>query len=110
MTLVICDEGRALHPILRRRLAPSGQFFVIKCHITPNRNSRYLVRMISLSDAQLQTVMQAAAGIDPERRDIFLQRCAAMLKLRGRFTDSDVADVTRLALCGLSHHHADSAA
>jgi hypothetical protein len=62
--------------------------------------------MISLSDAQLQTVMDAARAIDPERRDIFLQRCAAMLKMRRRFTDGDVVEVTRLALCGLVHETA----
>ena len=66
--------------------------------------------MISLSDSQLQIVMQAAAGIDPERRDVYLQRCAAILRLRGRFTDSDVADVAKLALRGLVHRNARTAA
>ena len=66
--------------------------------------------MISLSDSQLETIMTAAAGIDPERRTVFLERCAAMLKLRGRFTDGDVADVARLALCGLVQHSASTAA
>ena len=32
-----------------------------------------------------------------------------MLKVRGRFSDDDVADVARLALCGLIHN-ADNAA
>jgi hypothetical protein len=38
-----------------------------------------------------------------EKRDIFLQRIAAMLALRGRgrFTDTDVADVAKLAMAGL---------
>ena len=31
----------------------------------------------------------------------FLERTAAMLRLRGRFTDADVHDVTALALCSL---------
>jgi len=31
----------------------------------------------------------------------FLERTAAILRLRGRFTDADVHDVTALALCGL---------
>ena len=62
--------------------------------------------MLALTDQQLRIVMESAAGIDPERRDIFLQRCAAMLKMRGRFSDSDVIEVTRLALCGLVQHSA----
>jgi hypothetical protein len=61
-----------------------------------------LRQMISLSDHQLKVVMAAAAGIDPDRRDVFLQRVAAMLKLRGRFSDADVADVAKLALTGLA--------
>ena len=36
-----------------------------------------------------------------ERRSVFLERAAAMLRLRRPFTDDDVADVVRLALCGL---------
>jgi hypothetical protein len=59
--------------------------------------------MIGLTDTQLQVVMHAARSIPVEKRDIFLQRIAAMLALRGRgrFTDTDVADVAQLALCGL---------
>jgi hypothetical protein len=41
--------------------------------------------MVSLSDNQLKTVMDAATTLAPERRDIFLQRCGAMLNMRGRF-------------------------
>jgi hypothetical protein len=59
--------------------------------------------MVSLSDAQLQTVMTAARTIEPERRGVFLQRVGAMLRLRHRFTDHDVADVCGLAVCGLQH-------
>ena len=66
--------------------------------------------MVSLSDSQLRTVMETARALQPERRDVFLQRITAMLRLRGRFTDADVADVAQLALCGLVHRHADSAA
>jgi hypothetical protein len=51
--------------------------------------------MISLTDSQLAIVTGAARTLPVERRDIFLQRCGAMLKLRGRFTDDDVADVAR---------------
>jgi hypothetical protein len=57
--------------------------------------------MISLSDSQLRVIMDTAKAIEPSRRDIFLQRVGAMLKLRGRFDDADVEDVARLALCGL---------
>jgi hypothetical protein len=62
--------------------------------------------MISLSDSQLDVVMTAATSIAPERRDIFLQRIGAMLKLRHRFNDDDVAEVTALALCGLAQQPA----
>jgi hypothetical protein len=39
-----------------------------------------------------------------EKRDLYLQRIAAMLALRGRghFGDTDVAEAARLALCGLA--------
>jgi hypothetical protein len=42
-----------------------------------------------------------ARSVLPDRRDLFLERCAAMLKLRGRFDDSDVANVAERAACGL---------
>ena len=50
--------------------------------------------MIGLTDIQLKIIMTAARAIPVEKRDIFLQRIAAMLALRsrGRFTDTDVAD------------------
>ena len=67
-------------------------------------------RMVSLSDHQLKTVMDAATALAPERRDIFLQRCGAMLRMRRRFSDGDVQDVARLALCGLIQQTADNAA
>ena len=66
--------------------------------------------MISLSDAQLQTVMLAAGTVPVERRDLYLQRVGSMLKLRGRFDDSDVVVVVELALAGLVQQTADSAA
>jgi hypothetical protein len=50
-----------------------------------------------------------AKGLEPSRRSVFLERVAAMLKLRGRFTDDDVAEVVGLVLCGLIQT-ADSAA
>ena len=54
--------------------------------------------------------MDAAKTIAPERRDIFLQRIGAILKLRGRFDDGDICEVVQLALCGLVQHTADTAA
>lgn len=57
--------------------------------------------MISLTNSQLQTLMTTASRLEPERRDVFLQRVEAMLRMRRRFTDSDVADVAKLALAGL---------
>jgi hypothetical protein len=57
--------------------------------------------MLSLSHRQLQTVMDAAKTLPVEKRSQFLQRLSAMLELRGRFSDADVADVARLALTGL---------
>jgi hypothetical protein len=65
-----------------------------------------MVRMIGLTDNQLAVVMDAARVLPPEKRSQFLERVAAMLKLKGRFTDSDVAKVARLALCGLVHETA----
>ena len=60
--------------------------------------------MIGLTDTQLGTVIDAARALPVEKRDLFLQRIAAMLALRGRrVTDADVADVTALALRGLVH-------
>ena len=57
--------------------------------------------MIGLTDPQLEIIMAAANAVPVERRGIFLERVGAMLKVRGRFTDADVADVARLAVRGL---------
>ena len=62
--------------------------------------------MLGLTDNQLRVVMDAAKTLPVERRDTFLQRCGAMLKLRGQFTDADVIDVVTLALTGLAHQPA----
>jgi hypothetical protein len=62
--------------------------------------------MVSLSDGQLTAVMDAARTLPIERRDTFLQRVGAMLRMRHRFTDADVAEVTRLAMAGLVHQPA----
>jgi hypothetical protein len=53
--------------------------------------------MLALSDSQLQTVMATAASIDPDRRDVYLQRVGAMLRVRHRFDDSDVNEISTLA-------------
>ena len=64
--------------------------------------------MLGLTDNQLRTVMDTARMVPVEKRDLYLQRIAAMLAMRGRgrFNDADVADV---ALAGLIQT-ADSAA
>jgi hypothetical protein len=60
--------------------------------------------MIALTDSQLKAVMDAARTLPVEKRDVYLNRIAAMLALRGRgFGDGDVHEVTVLALCGLVH-------
>ncbi|MGC2748260.1 MAG: hypothetical protein WA309_12485 [Pseudolabrys sp.] len=55
--------------------------------------------------------MDAARLVPVEKRDVYLQRIASMLLLRGRgrFTDTDVADVVSLALCKLIHQCTDAA-
>ena len=64
--------------------------------------------MFGLSDAQLKIVMDVANGVPVERRSVFLERTAAMLRMRGygHFSDADVTDVAKLALCGLVHINA----
>jgi hypothetical protein len=61
--------------------------------------------MFGLTDAQLKIVMDVANRVPVERRSVFLERTAAMLRMRGygHFSDSDVSDVAQLALCGLVH-------
>ena len=77
-----------------------------------HRRCGIIQRMLGLTDNQLRVVMDAAHIVPIEKRDVYLQRIAAMLTMRGRghFGDSDVADVARLALAGLVHQSADSAA
>ena len=66
---------------------------------------------MGLTDSQLAAVIDAARTLPVEKRDLYLQRVAAMLAQRGRghFDDADVADVTQLAMAGLVQT-ADSAA
>ena len=61
--------------------------------------------MLGLTDNQLMTVMDMTGTLPVEKRDLYLQRIAAMLTKRGRghVTDADVADVAQLALTGLAH-------
>ena len=54
---------------------------------------------VSISGAP--AVMGAARIVPVEHRSVFLERTAPMLRLRRPFTDDDVADVVRLASCGL---------
>ena len=56
--------------------------------------------MIGLTDTQLGTVMDMARTLPVEKRDLYLQRIAAMLAVRGRgrFNDADVADAAKLAM------------
>ncbi|MGB8055542.1 MAG: hypothetical protein WCF75_02810 [Pseudolabrys sp.] len=59
--------------------------------------------MLGLTDDQLGTVMDMAHTVPVEKRDLYLQRVAAMLAMRGRghFGDDDVQDHRR----GLSRIH-----
>jgi hypothetical protein len=49
--------------------------------------------------------MAAASHVPVEKRDLYLQRVAAMLTLRGRghFADGDVDNAVKLALVGMVH-------
>jgi hypothetical protein len=58
---------------------------------------------LGLTDHQLKLVMQAARPLPVEKRDVFLRRIAARLKLEGRFTDADVAKAATEAIFGLMH-------
>ena len=59
--------------------------------------------MTGLTDTQLGTVMDMARTLPVEKRDLYLQRIAAMLAVRGRgrFNDADVADAAKLAMAEL---------
>ena len=69
--------------------------------ISRKRSLDYHPAMIGLTDSQLKIIMTAANTVPVERRDIFLQRVGAMLSMRHRFSDTDVVDVTTLAIAGL---------
>ena len=57
---------------------------------------------------ELKTVMAAARVVPIEKRSQFLERIAAMLRLRGRghFNDDDVANAVARALNGMTHSSA----
>jgi hypothetical protein len=59
---------------------------------------------LSLSDEQMQVVMLAAASLPTEKKDLFLQRLASLLRFHGgrRHGDTDVTIAVRLALAVLS--------
>jgi hypothetical protein len=57
--------------------------------------------MTSLSDRQLQIVMQAARTLPIDKRDVFLQRVAVQLELRHQSNDAEVDTAARAALQGL---------
>ena len=57
--------------------------------------------MISLTDQQLSIVQHTATLLPVEKRDVFLQRVAAILLQRRKFNDDDVADAVELSLVGL---------
>jgi hypothetical protein len=57
---------------------------------------------LELNDAQLAAVMAAAGTVSIEKRNLFLERVVAWLRLRGpRFTDANLGAAIRLALTGL---------
>jgi hypothetical protein len=64
--------------------------------------------MISLNDAQLDIVLQAARALPVEKRSDYLQRVAADLLVRHgyRFTDNDVANAAHVALRSLVQNSA----
>jgi hypothetical protein len=58
--------------------------------------------MISLSDTQLDIVMNVSRDLPPEKRNTFLERVVAQLQRRGRmFNDADVGAIAQQALHGL---------
>jgi hypothetical protein len=65
--------------------------------------------MLALTNQQLSAIMAAARTLSVEKRGQYLQRIAAMLEMRGRFSDGDVSDVAALALVGLVQQKTDAA-
>ena len=60
--------------------------------------------MPRLTAQQQSTIVKAAHTLaDDAKRVQLIERVSARLNLLGKFTDSDVDDAIRLALCGLQH-------
>jgi hypothetical protein len=82
-------------------------------HVRHRHHSCGIIRHMTmgLTDSQLAAVIDAARSLPVEKRDVYLQRIAAMLTMRGRghFNDADVSDVAKLAIAGLCQT-ADTAA
>jgi len=60
---------------------------------------------LALTEGQMQLVMTIALALPTEKRDVFLQRVAAQLKIR----NIDLEDATRCALIGLRHDNDERA-
>jgi hypothetical protein len=59
---------------------------------------------LSLSDGQLQRIMDAGALLPLEKRSLMLERLGAILALRGPvLTDDDVGAALEASLTGLIH-------
>jgi hypothetical protein len=71
------------------------------CSRLAARGCAIMPAMIGLTDTQLGTVMDMARTVPFEKRDLYLQRIAAMLKLRRPFRDADVVEAAQLAMAGL---------
>jgi hypothetical protein len=54
-------------------------------------------RMFSLSNQQMANVMAAARDVPQEKRALYLERLAAMLKLQHRFNDQTLKEFSKLA-------------
>jgi hypothetical protein len=58
---------------------------------------------LGLTDSQLRLVMDRAAILPVEKRDVFLRRIAAHLKLKWKFDDAAVSEAVSAAIIGLIH-------
>jgi hypothetical protein len=68
--------------------------------LSVSRMRRHYAGMTGLTDTQLGTVVDMARTLPVEKRDLYMQRIAAMLAVRGRgrFNDAAVADAAKLAM------------
>jgi hypothetical protein len=82
---------------LRSELENSGA--PEKLAVARNADQPHTCAMVSLSDAQLRVVMDAAARLEQDRRDTYLQRIGAILRLKGRFDDRDCRRRCSARLC-----------